>query len=89
MDGAEDVRDSGTKTWYSIGDKNYGHCGKIEHTRLTKVKRILVTSMKTDPEYWNKAPRRQCCEVMEGKVGKRKEKEMLLRIRKCRSLEKI
>jgi hypothetical protein len=54
MDGAEDVRDSGTKTWYSIGDKNYGHCGKIEHTRLTKVKRILVTSMKTDPEYWNK-----------------------------------
>ncbi|CAL9220402.1 unnamed protein product [Arabidopsis halleri] len=89
MDGAEDVRGSGTKTWYSIADKNYGHCEKSEHTRLTKVKRILVTSMKTDPEYWNKAPRRQCCEVMEGGGGKRMEKEMLIRIRKCRSLEKI
>lgn len=54
MDGAEDVRDSGTKTWYSVADKNYGRCGKSEHSRLTKVKRILVTSMKVDPEYWNK-----------------------------------
>ncbi|VVA97229.1 unnamed protein product [Arabis nemorensis] len=85
MDGAEDVRDSGTKTWYSIADKKYGHCEKSEHSRVTKVKRILVTSMKMDSEYWNKAPRRQCCEVMEG--GKKK--EMLIRIRKCSSLEKI
>lgn len=54
MDGAEDVRDSGTKTWYSVGDKNYGYCGKREHSRVTRVKRILVTSMKMAPEYWNK-----------------------------------
>lgn len=120
MDGAEDVRDSGTKTWYSIADKKYGHCEKSEHSRVTKVKRILVTSMKMNPEYWNKvsvfhfylhfestfcvvsdlklslhfcfffffcwqAPRRQCCEVMEG--GKKK--EMLIRIRKCSSSENI
>ncbi|CAN7107319.1 uncharacterized protein LOC103870351 [Brassica rapa] len=88
MDGAEDVRDSGTKTWYSVGDKKYGHCGKSEYSRVTKVKRILVTSMKMDPEYWNKAPRRPCCEVMEGR-GRRKEEEMSIRIRKCRSAEMI
>ena len=48
------MRGSGTKTWYSVGDKNYGHCEKSEHTRVNKVKRILVTSMKMDPEYWKK-----------------------------------
>ncbi|KAF8098868.1 hypothetical protein N665_0257s0078 [Sinapis alba] len=85
MDGAEDVRDSGTKTWYSVGDKNYGHCGNSEYSRVSKVKRILVTSMKMDPEYWNKAPRRQCCELLEGG----NEKEMSIRIRKCSSLEMI
>ncbi|KAF3530875.1 hypothetical protein DY000_02043432 [Brassica cretica] len=88
MDGAEDVRDSGTKTWYSVGDKNYGYCGKREHSRVARVKRILVTSMKMAPEYWNKAPRRQCCEVMDG-GGRRKEREMSIRIRKCRSSETI
>ncbi|CAF2127135.1 unnamed protein product [Brassica napus] len=86
MDGAEDVGDSGTKTWYSVGDKNYGHCEKSEHTRVNKVKRILVTSMKMDPEYWKKAPRRQCCELLEGGGN---EKEMSIRIRKCSSLEMI
>ncbi|CAF1704059.1 hypothetical protein HID58_053617 [Brassica napus] len=85
MDGAEDARGSGTKTWYSVGDKNYGHCEKSEHTRVNKVKRILVTSMKMDPEYWKKAPRRQCCELLEGG----NEKEMSIRIRKCSSLEMI
>ncbi|KAJ4898205.1 hypothetical protein Rs2_24999 [Raphanus sativus] len=88
MDGAEDVRDSGTKTWYSVADKNYGHCGKSEYSRVSKVKRILVTSMKMDPEYWNKAPRRQCCELLEG-GGRGSEKEMSIRIRKCSSLEMI
>ncbi|XP_010486794.1 PREDICTED: uncharacterized protein LOC104764892 [Camelina sativa] len=90
MDGAEDVRFYGTKTRYSVADKNFGLCeNNTEHSELTKVKRILVTSMKMDPEYWNKAPRRQCCEVMEGGRGKRKENEMLIRIRKCKSSERI
>ena len=53
MDGVEDVGDSGTKTWYSVADKNYGFCGKSEHSQVTKMKRILVTSMTMDTDYWN------------------------------------
>ncbi|CAH2066119.1 unnamed protein product [Thlaspi arvense] len=88
MDGAEDMHGRWTKTWYSVADKKYGYCEKSERSRVTEVKRILVTSMKMDPEYWNKAPQRHCCEVLEG-GGRRRKKEMSIRIRKCGYKEKI
>ncbi|CAA7058209.1 unnamed protein product [Microthlaspi erraticum] len=88
MDGAEALREGMTKTWYSLGDKKYGHCEKSEHSKVTEVKRILVTSMKIDPEYWKRAPQRQCCEVVKG-GGRSKKEELSIKIRKCGYSEKI
>ncbi|GMY08457.1 hypothetical protein FCV25MIE_03696 [Fagus crenata] len=88
LDKVQKVGKCGTLTTYKrfVG-KQGKSCGKAEYGRAMAVKRIIVSSMKMDPEYWKKAPRRQCCEIMDH--GTKKSRIMRIRIRKCRPWETI
>jgi hypothetical protein len=55
LDKVQKVGKSGTLTTYKrfVG-KQGKSCGKAEYGRAMAVKRIIVSSMKMDPEYWKK-----------------------------------
>ncbi|KAJ6432616.1 hypothetical protein OIU84_019787 [Salix udensis] len=66
-------------------------CKTTQYAQAMSVQRILVSSLKMDPDYWKKsyvqAPRRFCCELMN--KGIMKNNSIQLRIRKCRNRESI
>ncbi|KAJ6357677.1 hypothetical protein OIU78_005510 [Salix suchowensis] len=66
-------------------------CKTTRYAQAMSVQRILVSSLKMDPDYWKKsyvqAPRRFCCELMN--KGIMKNNSLQLRIRKCRNPESI
>ncbi|CAK9135652.1 unnamed protein product [Ilex paraguariensis] len=59
-------------------------CDKADYAGAVAVERIIVSALKMDPEEWNKAPRRQCCEVSSLKNGILK-----MRIRSCKQWETV
>ncbi|XP_057979944.1 uncharacterized protein LOC131165844 [Malania oleifera] len=61
-------------------------CGRAEHAHALAVNRVVVSAEKMDPEFWKKAPRRQCCEMMERGM---KSSALRVRIRGCKSWETI
>ncbi|KAJ6727012.1 hypothetical protein OIU79_005032 [Salix purpurea] len=62
-------------------------CNTASYALANSVRRILVSSLKMGPDYWRKAPRRYCCELMnEGRI---KKSSMQIRIRKCRNWETV
>lgn len=66
-------------------------CKTTQYAQAMSVQRILVSSLKMEPDYWKKsreqAPRRYCCELMN--KGSIKNSSMQLRIRRCRNGESI
>ncbi|KAG6760187.1 hypothetical protein POTOM_036690 [Populus tomentosa] len=62
-------------------------CKTTQYAQAMSVQRILVSSLKMEPDYWKKAPRRYCCELMN--KGSIKNSSMQLRIRRCRNWESI
>ncbi|CAK7325737.1 unnamed protein product [Dovyalis caffra] len=61
-------------------------CNSTSYARAMSVQRILVSSLKLGPDYWRKAPRRYCCELMnKGSI----KNSVKIRIRKCRNGETI
>ncbi|KAF5742690.1 hypothetical protein HS088_TW09G00742 [Tripterygium wilfordii] len=85
LDRVEEVeRMSGTLTSYNVLDNK---CNRTDHVLARTVQRIVVSAMKMDPEYWNKAPQRQCCEIKDR--GSMKDQSMRIRIRKCRPQETV
>ncbi|KAK4756060.1 hypothetical protein SAY87_009817 [Trapa incisa] len=84
LDRVQEAGRSGSLTSYvrSMDGPAKG-CGDAPHDRVAVVERIVVSSVKMDPKYWQKAPRRQCCEMGDG--GSIRNGTLRLRIRKCRS----
>lgn len=75
---------TGSLTTYKKSDLKEGRgCERADYARALAVQRITVLSMKMSADYWNKAPRRQCCEIMDR--GSIKGGSMRIRIRKCRA----
>ncbi|KAK4836493.1 hypothetical protein QYF36_023868 [Acer negundo] len=80
----EKVGRTGTRTMYSQPRPKFGKgCDRPEYIKTMAVKKIVVSSLKMDPEYSHKATRRQCCEIMDG--GSIKDGTMKIRVRKCRA----
>ncbi|KAJ0046006.1 hypothetical protein Pint_06357 [Pistacia integerrima] len=82
---AEKVGMTGTRTTYIGPVPKFGHCKNGEYAKASTLKRIIVSSMKMDPEYWHKAPQRQCFEILDG--GSIRGEILRIRIRKCRPKE--
>ncbi|KAJ6317697.1 hypothetical protein OIU76_013272 [Salix suchowensis] len=52
-------------------------CNTASYALANSVQRILVSSLKMGPDYWRKAPRRYCCELMnEGRIKKSRNEMM-------------
>ncbi|XVF83728.1 hypothetical protein PTKIN_Ptkin16aG0515100 [Pterospermum kingtungense] len=84
MDQVEEVGSSGTKTTYKFALSEES-CNRSDYASVMSVANIVVSSMKMPPDYWQKAPHRQCCEIMD--VGGIEEGSMQVRIRNCRKFE--
>ncbi|XP_040991735.1 uncharacterized protein LOC121238508 [Juglans microcarpa x Juglans regia] len=83
LDKVQEVGRSGTLTTYKRFVAKIGNsCGTSDYARAMAVQSIKVASLKMDPEHWRKAPRRQCCEIMDR--GTVKDSSLRIRIRKCR-----
>ncbi|KAL5733176.1 hypothetical protein ACOSP7_032518 [Xanthoceras sorbifolium] len=83
LDQAEKVGQTGTRTTYTRSGPKFGKgCHRSEYIEAMAVEKIVVTSLKMDPDYWHKATQRQCCEIMDG--GSIKDGTMKIRVRKCR-----
>ncbi|KAF9674698.1 hypothetical protein SADUNF_Sadunf10G0153900 [Salix dunnii] len=83
---------NGSLTSYKRIEHEPGNtCKTTQYAQAMSVQRILVSSLKMEPDYWKKsyvqAPRRYCCELMN--KGIVKNNSMQLRIRKCRNRESI
>ncbi|OWM87469.1 uncharacterized protein LOC116188391 [Punica granatum] len=88
LDEAQEVGQAGSLTSYNRSDDGSGkECKSAEFDRVMAIRRIVVSSMRMDPEYWKMAPRRQCCEIMDR--GSIKNGILRLRIKKCRPFETI
>ncbi|TXG49823.1 hypothetical protein EZV62_025698 [Acer yangbiense] len=86
LDQAEKVGRTGTQTIYSQFGPKFGKgCDRPEYRKAMAIKKIVVSSLKMDPEYWLKATQRQCCEIMDG--GSIKDGTMKIRVRKCRATD--
>ncbi|XVE69230.1 hypothetical protein DITRI_Ditri09bG0135600 [Diplodiscus trichospermus] len=84
LDQVEEVGMSGTRTRYEFAESEKT-CNRTAHERAVAVCNITVSSMKMAPDYWQKAPHRQCCEIMDR--GSIKSGSMKIRIRNCRRFE--
>ncbi|KAK0593031.1 hypothetical protein LWI29_029548 [Acer saccharum] len=86
LDQAKKVGRIGTRTIYSQFGPKFGKvCYRPEYIKAMAVKKIVVSSLKMDLEYWHKATQRQCCEIMDG--GSIKDGTMKIRVRKCRATD--
>lgn len=75
---------TGSLTTYNRSDPKEGRgCKRADYARVLAVQRITVSSMKMSADYWHKAARRQCCEIMDR--GSIKSGSMSIRIKKCRA----
>ncbi|XWS65955.1 hypothetical protein CRYUN_Cryun05aG0158100 [Craigia yunnanensis] len=86
LDHVEEVGMSGTRTRYKLA-MSEETCNRADYAPVMAVNNIIVSSMKMAPDSWQKAPHRQCCEVMDR--GSIKSGSMQIRIRNCRRLETI
>ncbi|KDP44916.1 hypothetical protein JCGZ_01416 [Jatropha curcas] len=90
LERAEEVGHSGSLTSYlRLDSRPEKTCNRTDYAEAMSLKRILVSALKLDPEYWTKdhARRRQCCELSNG--GSIKKSSMQIRIRKCRPWETV
>lgn len=86
VDRVWEVGRTGSLTTYERSDLKGGRgCKRADYARVLAVQSIAVSSMKMGPDYWNKAPHRQCCEIMDR--GSIKSRSMRIRVRKCRAHE--
>ncbi|KAE8683100.1 Beta-1,3-N-acetylglucosaminyltransferase lunatic fringe, putative isoform 1 [Hibiscus syriacus] len=85
LDRVEEVGSTGTRTRYKLDTSGKTCNNTAVYAPVMAIKSIIVTSMKMAPDYWQKAPHRQCCEIKDR--GSKKKGSMLIRIRKCRQWE--
>ncbi|KAI9091995.1 hypothetical protein K1719_027930 [Acacia pycnantha] len=88
LDQIEEVGTSGSLSGYQRFVDKDRKCLKPDHN--VQAQRIRVSALKLDQQYWKNAPRRQCCQIMDG--GSIKEQEggiISITLRKCRPGETI
>ncbi|KAJ7960151.1 Transferring glycosyl group transferase [Quillaja saponaria] len=83
LDQVEEVGKSGSLTSY----KKFVAEDAKNCKPTVEIESIVVSAMKMDPENFSKAPRRQCCDIMDR--GRLKNESLRIRIRKCRPKETI
>ncbi|GMY14498.1 hypothetical protein FCV25MIE_09737 [Fagus crenata] len=67
LDRVEIVGDGKTLTTYKryVEDLEKG-CGNVNYAPALAILSVNVSASSFNPDLWNKAPRRQCCEIVEG-----------------------
>ncbi|XP_048429966.1 uncharacterized protein LOC103941981 [Pyrus x bretschneideri] len=71
---------------YNI-DKGENDCIRSDYTHALKVEAFSVSAPKFNPDLWNKAPRRQCCEIINGTKGA--DRVVQVQIRSCNGFESV
>nr|POF12384.1 beta-1,3-glucosyltransferase [Quercus suber] len=88
LDRVQRVGVSQTLTTYKrhVEDSEIG-CGRVDYASALIVPSFNVSASSFNPELWNQAPRRQCCEVVNGLDGV--ESGIQVNIRSCNQFESV
>ncbi|KAF8397426.1 hypothetical protein HHK36_016342 [Tetracentron sinense] len=88
LDRVKEVKGGETLTSYKRFVAEPGKdCDRADYVSALTVKSVNVLATKMERNAWKKAPRRQCCEIMNSKGGV--EREVQVRIRSCNSWESV
>ncbi|XP_073158536.1 uncharacterized protein [Henckelia pumila] len=88
FDGVKDAGKGKTWTWYKRNPyMRRRRCEREDYAAAYLVKGFNVSAAVLDPQLWNKAPRRQCCEVMNGSDDV--DGVLKIRIRSCNHWESV
>ncbi|XP_075084111.1 uncharacterized protein LOC107821451 [Nicotiana tabacum] len=81
----EDEKGKTVTTYKKLPIKQEKKCNQANYARAFAIEKIVVSSLKMDPEKWKKVPRRQCCEASKGFWSN----TMTVKIRNCKNRETI
>ncbi|KAL1803225.1 hypothetical protein ACET3Z_031872 [Daucus carota] len=85
MDRVEAINETGqTVTRYVQAPKQGKMCERTDYTGAMNIQYVNVSADRLEPAIWNKAPRRQCCEIVEGG-----EEDLQVRVRDCQRWESV
>ncbi|KAF8397427.1 hypothetical protein HHK36_016343 [Tetracentron sinense] len=88
LDRVEEVNGGGTRTSYKrLAAEPGKNCERVDYVPALSVKSLNVLATKMERDAWKKAPRRQCCEIINGKGGV--ERVVQVRIRSCSLRESV
>ncbi|RZB52624.1 uncharacterized protein LOC114395783 [Glycine soja] len=89
LDGVRNVDGDMTRSWYrKTVDASGKECAREEYARALEVQYVDVYASRFVPDKWKKAPRRQCCEIMDGADGVNSS-VVRVKIRGCRRFESV
>ncbi|KAK7395252.1 hypothetical protein VNO78_15803 [Psophocarpus tetragonolobus] len=88
LDRVRNVGRNKTRSIYrSYGSKNV--CRREDYAHPLAVKYVDVSASSFAPDAWKKAPRRQCCEIINGPDGVKSPSVIRVKIRECRRFESV
>ncbi|XP_028785176.1 uncharacterized protein LOC114741082 [Neltuma alba] len=88
LDRVESVGRGETRSTYMrYGDVLEKKCNGDNYTATMRVDLVNVTAPRLSRDLWNKAPRRQCCEVMNDSNGM--ESTVVIKVRGCHRFESV
>lgn len=85
LDQVKEIGKGETLTSYKrfVASQGQGkECNRSDYAPVMVVKRFTVSALKMNPDDWNKAPRRQCCKIMDGRSIKNS--AMWVKLRRCK-----
>ncbi|CAM8925810.1 unnamed protein product [Rhodiola kirilowii] len=91
LDRVERVGPSRTvSTYRRIKADNVNECETEEYKRALAIKYFNISAPTFNPKLWHKAPRRQCCEVVNGVDGLKRDSDFVrVKIRGCNGWESV
>ncbi|KAF7845460.1 transferring glycosyl group transferase [Senna tora] len=88
LDRVESVGEGETRSTYArYGDVLEKKCGREDYRATSGIDFVNVTASKFTPDMWKKAPRRQCCDIMNGSDGVKN--VVQIKIRECHRFESV
>lgn len=80
-------KDQTLTTYERVKSEHDKDCDNKAYAPALAVKRFQVSASTLDPDHWKLAPRRQCCEVING--GGSRNSAVRIKIRECKPFESV
>ncbi|KAJ0088146.1 hypothetical protein Patl1_31822 [Pistacia atlantica] len=90
LDRVEKVGKDKTLTTYKrFINENEEICDRLDYAPALAVQSFNIYASTLTPDVWKMAPRRQCCEVINGGKGTKRERVVQVKIRGCNKFESV